>query len=304
MGRGATPDASASRNLGLVLLAGVTIAWGISWPINKIVVNEIEPLTSRALIVPASAVILLLFARLTGRSLAVPRRRWPWLVVVSLFNITGFVTCVVYAVTYMAAGRAVIIAYTMPLWASILGVFILGEAMTRRRVGALALGMGGLGILLWGEMEAVTGAPIGGLFALGAAVSWAIGTVLTKHVDWRTPPLALAGWQLAIGGLPILLAMPAVDDTDFGAVSAAAVLGVVFLTLGPMSFCYWAFFKVLNMFSAGATAIGTLLSPIVGVLGAAIMLGEVLGWRETSALVLVCGALALELRRPAVAAPS
>ncbi len=289
-------DRPLSRNLGILLLAIVAVIWGSGWPINKIIVSEIVPLTSRAMILPFSAIVLLLSAHFSGHSLAVPRSRWPWLVLVSMFNISGFVLCVAYGIANMPAGRAVIIAYTMPLWASILGIFILGESMTLRRAVSLTLGMSGLAILVIDEITSLAGAPIGAAFVLGAALSWAIGTILMKRIDWQTHLLPLTGWQLTIGSLPILLGLPLVADTDFSAVSLVSYAGLLFMIVGSMSFCYVAFFKVLAIFPAGTAAIGTLLAPVIGVLGSALVIDEALGWRELSALFLVCTALALELR--------
>jgi drug/metabolite transporter (DMT)-like permease len=287
----------ATRRLSLLLLLAVTIAWGFTWPLNKIALFEMAPLTNRALIVPVSGLILLAIARVTGMPLGVPRDRRGWLLAAAALNITGWMVCTGYGVANMAASRAVVVAYTMPLWASIMSIFILGEAMTLRRAVALAFGMGGLAVLAAAELSTAAATPVGFLFAFGAALFWAAGVTLQKHVNWRMPTLTLTGHQLLIGGLPLVAGALLLDDIDLSAYSWKAWGSVAFL-IAAMSLGYWAFFKVLSLLPAGTTAIGVLVSPVVGVVASVPLVGEVLTWRELTALALVCCALTLELRRP------
>jgi drug/metabolite transporter (DMT)-like permease len=295
---GSTPDAVSPRvrRLSILLVAAVAIFWGLTWPLNKIALWEMAPLTNRALIVPISGLILLVFARASGVSLAVPRGRRGWLIAVTALNITGWMVCVAYGVANMAASRAVVIAYTMPLWASIFSMFFLGEAMTLRRVSALLLGMGGLVVLGWTEIAEMTAAPVGFMFTLGAAVFWASGMTLQKRIDWRFSTLTLTGYQLFLGGLPLVAAAFVLDTSDLTSFSSKAWGSIGFL-ICSMSLGYWAFFKVLSMLPASTTAISVLVTPVVGVLASVPLLGEILTWREMVALVLVVCALTLELVR-------
>ena len=51
----AAPPPSAAPplpRLGFVLLVGITLVWGLNWPILKIGLNALPPLTFRALMVP------------------------------------------------------------------------------------------------------------------------------------------------------------------------------------------------------------------------------------------------------------
>jgi drug/metabolite transporter (DMT)-like permease len=60
--------------------------------------------------------------------------------------------------------------------------------------------------------------------------------------------------------------------------------------------CYLTWFAALRRLPAGAAAIGTLLTPVVGVLAGAAALGEPIGVREALALVLTLGGILLALR--------
>ena len=57
-------------------------------------------------------------------------------------------------------------------------------------------------------------------------------------------------------------------------------------------FCHWAWFKIVSRASAGVSALGTLMIPVVGVLSSMLALGERPSWQEYRALLLVMGAIA------------
>jgi drug/metabolite transporter (DMT)-like permease len=284
--------------LGLILLALVTLGWGTSWPAMKFALNEMPPWTFRGLVVPTAGVILFIIARAGGLSLAVPRGRWPALLGASLFNIVGWNVLIAYGVSLMASGRASVIAYTMPLWVSIFSVFILGESLTLRRIAALVLGMGAIWILISGDLEILGAVPAGVLFVIGAAMSWAMGIVLLKRIPWGMPTVSLAAWQLVIGGLPIAIVALVIEYPELQPVSGVAVAAVIYTVLGPTCFCVYGYFKVISLFPAGVSAIGALMIPVIGVASSSLLLGEPVGWREGTALVLVCSALGLVLLGP------
>jgi drug/metabolite transporter (DMT)-like permease len=225
--------------------------------------------------------------------------------VCAVFNVIGWHIFTGYGVSQMPAGRASIIAFTMPLWAAVLGSFVLGERLTWRRLLALAMGLGGLAVLIGPDLRAAQAAPIGAFFMLGAAMSWAAGTIAVKRFAWSLTALVLAGWQLLLGlfvvfPVAILLETPPAP-TDL---SAAALVSFAYVISFPMLFCQWAYVKVVRLFPAVLAAIGTLAIPVVGVFSSAVVLAEAVGLRDFAALVLVCGALAIVLlptagRRPA-----
>ena len=192
----------------------------------------------------------------------------------------------------MPAGRASIIAFTMPVWAAILGAFLLNEPITKSKCVGLLLGVAGLAVLMGDDLLVFGKAPLGALFMFGAAVSWAIGTVLFKRYKWTTPIATLVGWQLAAGAIPITLVAIMIEPVpDLAHLSAKAMFALVYLFALPMVFCQWAFFKVVSIFPASIAAMGTLAVPVIGVYSSALILGEPVGWRELAALLLICAAL-------------
>jgi drug/metabolite transporter (DMT)-like permease len=243
---------------------------------------------------------LLALVRAGGQSLRLPRaERWP-LALVALFNITGWHLCSAYGLTLVHAGRAAIIAYTMPLWTVVFGRLLVGERLTRARLAALGLGLAGMAALVAPEAGALWAAPAGTLLMLGAAVSWAVGTVLTKSRRWAIPTALLTGWQVVLGGVPIALGaalrLAVADDAGvraWVAPSAAALVGTAYATLVGVLFCHWAWFRLVAILPAAVAAIGTLGIPIVGLFASAVALREPVGSAELLALVLVVSGLGI-----------
>ena len=130
-----------------------------------------------------------------------------------------------------------------------------------------------MAVLLAPDVGALRAAPAGALLILGAAVSWAIGTVLTKARRWTLPTAVLTGWQLLLGAVPIVLGAAirwwGADGAPLGgpgAISTAALLGTAYATFVGVIFCHWAWFRIVAILPAAVAAIGTLGVPIVGLL--------------------------------------
>jgi drug/metabolite transporter (DMT)-like permease len=285
--------------LGIILLAVLTFFWGINWPIMKIALTEIPPWTFRTFCLVLGGVGLLILVKANGISLAVPKKEIKPFFLVASMNITGWHLFSAHGLVYMQASRASIIAFTMPIWAALLSSFILKERLTIWRLLGLALGIAGLTILIGPDIHVLGAAPAGAGFMLGAAVSWGAGTVWIKYFKWTMPVSLLTGWQLILGGIPIVLGALIIEPiTTVFQVSWQGILALVYVILLAIIFSQWAWFKVVSLFPATVAAIGTLVIPIIGVFSSALVLSEPVGLREIAALALVLMALAIVMIRP------
>jgi drug/metabolite transporter (DMT)-like permease len=289
----------ALPQFGLVLLIFLSIFWGTNWPMMKIGLTEIPVWTFRTLCLFLGGFGVLCIAKASGVKLTIPRSELRPLILVSFLNITGWHLCSAYGLITMDAGRAVIIGYTMPVWASILGTFVLGERLTFARLIGLLLGIGGLLILIGSDIKALGSASLGAIFMLGAAVTWAGGTVLLKYFRWTMPITVLTGWQLIFGGIPVIVGAFILEPmTALLHVSWQVVLATGYVILIGNIFCFWAWVKVVDLFPAIVASIGTLAIPVIGVLSSAVVLGEPVGFGEIAALILVVMALSVVMIRP------
>lgn len=281
-----------------VLLALLTFGWGLNWPLMKMALAEIPVWTFRGLCVASGAIGLFVIARLNNQRTRVPQGQWPRLMITAAGNVTLWNVLIGYGLTLLPSGRAAILAYTMPLWVVLLSMFILREKLTRRRVLGVALGMAGMALLIGGEFTAAQSAPIGAALVVGAAFSWALGTVLMRRYPVTLPTTAFTAWQLLIGGVPIMAGALILDWGEWRPIGPGAAIGLGYNMLFVFIFCYWAWFRIATTAPAAIASLSTLMIPVVGVFSGMLILGESPRWQEYAALVLVIAALATVLVPP------
>ncbi|MEO5701196.1 MAG: DMT family transporter [Casimicrobiaceae bacterium] len=287
---------SSSRSAGLLCLIVTAVGWGVNWPAMKFLLREWPPLFARGVAGVTAALLLALLARSLGQSLAVPRALLGRLALGGLLNVFAWMGFSTLSMLWLAAGQGALLVYTMPIWAMLLTWPLLGKRPQARGVVGLALCAVGLGLLFGGHDLAIGAAQLPGvLFALAAAVSFALGTVMLAPL--ALPPLTLLVWQLVIGCVP-MIAFGVVDEKpDLGGLSPLGWGLLAYMTLVPMGLCYLTWFAALRRLPPALAAVGTLLTPVVGVVSAAWVLGEPLGIREAVAMVLTISGVALALRR-------
>ena len=290
-----------SVGAGLLLLATITVLWGVNWPMMKRAVTEVPIWTFRSICLLGAALGFLVICRLAGQSLRIPRGQVGPLLISSLFNVTIWHICSATGLVHLAASRASIIAFTMPLWAALLAAPLLGERPTIYTVVGLVVGLAGMAVLILPQHEAVLADPVGPLVMTVAAVSWAVGTIMVKYYRFAMPVAALTAWQLLIGGIPVVIGGIVFDrDFDPGLVSTNAWLATAYAVIVATLFCQWSWFKLIHSFPAVAISIGSLAIPVVGVIASAIGLGETVGVDVVAALALVVLALFFALILPAL----
>ena len=295
--------ASVSPQAGYILLVTTWLCWGFSYPATAFVLRSVDVWSSRLIVATTGAVVLLALGRLQGASLAVPRSHWRDLVIAAICNMAVFQVCMTFGVHLLSAGRASVIVYTMPLWASIFAHFLLGERLTRARFAAMGLGLVGLTVLIWQDLSHLRNAPLGAGLTLVSAITFGLGTVWMKRRIWHNNPTVLAGWQLLIGVLPVALIWILIGaELTPSDIILESWLALAYLILIANALAYFAWFRVVAAFPATVTGIGAMAVPVVGVLASAWLLDETLGWRELVALLLIISALGTNLvstlRRP------
>jgi len=287
---------------GLFLVGILTLVWGCNWPVLKLGVTELAPLTFRAATLPFAALGLLLAARLSGDSIRIPREHWGKVLALALFNIAAWNGLILFGVQQMPAGRSAILAYTMPVWTVLFGMVLLHEPLSRRKIIGLALGMLGMAVLLGEDVRHITRSPMGTLLIVAAAISWAFGTVLLRRWKPAVPQNTLTGWMMLIGWLPIVVCVPLFDAhplSALGGMSGTAWFAVLYNIFLAGTLAHWAWFTMARTLPVAVSSLSSLPVPVVGVLSGILFLGERPGPSEYIALALVLAALSAVLFAPA-----
>jgi drug/metabolite transporter (DMT)-like permease len=284
----------------ILLLTSLSLFWGLNWPGMKIILSELTVWWFRALCLIVGGCILMLVSALSGNRCKLRRQEIGPVLLCGSFAILGWMVFSAYGVSQMPAGRASIIAFTMPLWATLIAACVLGERITMTKVAGLLLGLLGLGVLIGADLLILKRAPAGAFFMLSAAISWAIGTVLLKKITWHLATLSNIAWQLLLSSIPVtLVAAWSEPLPDLTTLSGPVEIALVYIFLFPMSFCQWAYFKTVGLLPASIAAIGTLMVPVIGVYSSYLILDEKVGIADLLALLLVLSALVLVLLIPA-----
>lgn len=278
-----------------LLLAAVVVLWGINWPIMKSGLNYISPLWFAAARVILGGGCLFALLGAQGRLRLPGRSDLPALLSVGIVQLVLTLAFIHMGLQYVEAGRSAILAYTMPLWVAPLAVVFLGERLGPQKLGGLALGLTGIGILFnpaafdFGDSRALLG---NGLLIL-AAIGMAIVIVHMRRHRGALTPLQLMPWQMLLAG-PLLVLIAAVVEGD-APIRWSGTLVAVLAYNGPVAsaFCFWAYVVVMRNLPAVSTALGSLGVPVVGVLASAFFLGEPLSLSMVAGLAVIAAGVAM-----------
>jgi drug/metabolite transporter (DMT)-like permease len=107
---------------------------------------------------------------------------------VGALQVAGFLIFSIIGLAMMSAGRAIVLAYTMSLWAIPIGLLLWPEPLGRNQFAGVAIGFAGLILFMnprlvdWGDRRVLAG---NGLL-LAAAIAWALGSCLYRRRAWRS----------------------------------------------------------------------------------------------------------------------
>ena len=289
-------DVATTAKLLVVLLA---FAWGLNWIAAAIALAEVSPWSLRFAGSGIGAVTLFAAALLTGHTLRVPRGEYIHVMVAGFLNVAAFQILSAFAQLTGQTSRAIIITYSMPIWATVFGRLLLGEKLGGIRLLAFGLCVAGIGILVWPLFS--DGFPPTVFLSLGCALSWAFATVYMKWMKTRIEPLSNAAWQLLFGFLFIAAGTFIAEGYPrlwpIQMTSTFAVLYVGVFGVGLAHFLWWSIVGKLPTVTA---SIGALLVPVVGVLASVVVLGERPTVPDIVGFVLIFLAAACVLLQPNV----
>ncbi len=198
-----------------------------------------------------------------------------------------------WAQQYVASGLAGVYMAFMPLWTIGLAHFFAGERLTPAKGAGFALGFIGVAILMGGD--ALTGAAHSSLAAqAGLAVAtlcYSISVIISRRAAY-VPPKAFACITV-LGGA--LLATPALLLADFAPAgwSAASILSIIVLGLGPTGLAGLLIIIVVQRVGAGFMAFANYLTPVWAVALGALLFHERLHWSALLALLVVLAGVAV-----------
>ena len=127
-------------------------------------------------------------------------------------------------------------------------------------------------------------------FVILAAFIFSAATLYGKRISQTVDPTVMTGWQLAIGGLVLVVGGYSTGGTlEVHSIEAVAILGYLTL-LSSVAFALWSVLLKVNRVSMIAPF--NFVVPVAGTVLSAIFLGEnILDIKYAIALVLVCSGI-------------
>ncbi len=249
------------------------LAWGAAYVPSAWLVETWPPLSAAGARLSVAGLVLLAALAASGQSLR-PRVGLATIGWLALTQSMLFYGATFWGILHAGAGLAAVLANTDPLFVAALASVLLGEYLTRRQWLGLVVGMVGATVVVWqGPIwpPALSGAA---LIVVAGAFAWSVGTVVaTRGMRADANPVALAAWQMVVGGVALLLIvfsgeerLPPLGPRDVGLILCVPSVARA-LPFAPSS---------LALARAPATQVSTwfFLIPVVGVLSAWLLLGE------------------------------
>jgi drug/metabolite transporter (DMT)-like permease len=289
----AAPDARRAQILAAFLV--IYVVWGSNFLAIRYAVETIPPFLLRGVRSLLAGLCLYAWARL--RSAGRPtRHHWRAAAAVGVLLFLGCHGLLAWAQGRVPSGVAALGMATLPLWMTLLDWLWAGAARPGGAVWlGLALGLGGLAVLVGpgGWSGAVDG--IGLLVIQVSAFSWALGSIKARRSQLPASVVLSTGMQLMAGGtalLAVALALGEVAGFDPRAVSARSLAGFAYMVVGASILAFTAYVWLLRVSTPARVASYGFVNPLVAVLLGAAVGGEALTLRTAVAAALILAAVA------------
>ena len=274
----------------LAAFALLALLWGYNWVVMKIAMRYAGPFDFAAL--RGGFGVLLLFGVMLALRVPIKPRHVGKTIWLGVFQTTGFVGLISWALASGDAGKSAVLAYTMPFWVILVGWPFLEDRLHGRQWPAVGLALVGLLFVLeiWNSSAGLQS----NLLALGAGAAWGVSVIIFKKipVNSRDDLLSLTTWQMLYGTVPLIGIALLVPERpiEWGGHFIGAL---VYNAVGGMAIATLLWLYILQRLPATISSLSSLIVPIVGVLAAWLQLGEQPSLAEGIGMVLILAGLGL-----------
>ncbi len=279
----------------LLRLAVLAACWGLAFVFIRVAVQPLGAFALVELRALLGCLVLLLYASMSGVAIEW-RRNWRKFVIFGALGSAFPFTLIALAQTVLSASLAVVLVTMAPLFSALIAAFWLGDRMTVRKTGGLLLGLVGVAFLTGFKPDSAGAAPPWAVaLALATAALYGVAGVYSKRSLAGIAPLAAAaGSQLgaALLLLPLALVFP-----PNAAPSLVQWLNVAALAVFSSALAFILYFRLIDSIGPVKTASVNYLTPLFGVAGGVLVLGEPLSANLLIGLAMILAGVTLVLGR-------
>lgn len=281
---------SKTQKPAVLAIVALSCIWGYNWVVMKECLQYADAYDFAALRTGIGA--LSLFALLLWKRQPLRPDAFWMTALLGFFSTTACIGLVTLALVTGGVGKTAILVYIMPFWVLLLAWPVLAEHIRGAQWVPVILAFSGLLIVL--EPWHLQSTFLSKLFAVLAGVAWALSAIITKiMIRKRTFDLiSLTAWQMFLGALPLCLIALLVSDTAVRW-TPYFTIGLLYSSIVSQGLALVLWFFILSRLPAGVASMGTLATPVVGMIAASIELGERPSALEAWGILLILIALAL-----------
>ncbi len=272
-----------TRTADILCTALAPAIWGSTYFVPPQYLPEGYPITLAVLRALPAGLLLLVLTR------SLPPRAWMGRVLLlGALNFAIFWTLLFVAAYHLPGGVAATVTSVQALIVLGMARGWLGIPVRPVSVASAISGVIGVALLLLGPSAALD--PVGIAAALGAAVSMAAGTVLSRKWQPPVPALSFTAWQLTAGGL-ILLPLSLLAEPALPPLTVTNLGGLLWLGLIGAALTYWIWFRGVARIEPGAVSMLGMMSPVTAVILGWAWLGQALSSLQILGAAVVLGSV-------------
>ena len=281
-------------------LAVIVVSWALNWPLMKLALADAPPLTFVVLRLSGTVCVLLPVMLAMRIPLLPLRGERLGLFLVGQLQIGGFLIASVIGLSIVPPGRAIVLAYTMPLWVIPIEIWLEPQRLGRIQLLGAAIGFAGLVLFMnprlvdWSNPQVLAA----NAMLLLSAICWGFGSLLYRRRSWRSPFWTQTFWQMLVSAAAAVLLAALVSADALGPVrwSAALIAALAYNWLITMPLGYYLWNKVLAVLPVGVAGQVMALTPVGGFLLSAAIFGSSVSADVVASIVLIVSGIILTLR--------
>jgi drug/metabolite transporter (DMT)-like permease len=247
----------------------VYLFWGSTYLAIDIAVQTIPPALMCAVRFSIAGVVMLAVCAATGRKIFYSPRQVALSAVVGVLLLMGGNLTLSYAELTVSSGLAALIIAITPLWFLVLDSMLLGHHhISGRGKAGLALGIVGLVVLVWPDLQSGT---IGhrelwaSISLIVGSFSWALGSVLSKRWQSGMDVFSATGWQVTAAGVANFIFALFAGDLSHVHWTTRGISAVLYLVVCGSWIGYTAYIWLLEHVPTSKVSTYAYVNPVVAV---------------------------------------
>jgi drug/metabolite transporter (DMT)-like permease len=303
-----TPAARGSSTLAVAAALGIVyVVWGSTYLAIAVMIESLPPFLAAGVRFLTAGLLMLGFlaARSAwrgtrGETAATTREdrptlaHWRSALVIGTLLLLGGNGGVVIAEQFIPSGVAAVVIATVPIWLAVLDGIVTRQRPSGLVIAGLAAGLVGVAVLL-APIEGLGDVrPVGVAICVGAALSWAIGSLYARRAPLPRSNLLATGMEMLAGGAVLVVVGGVTGElarADPSSFSQASILALAYLVVFGSVLAFTAYTWLLGNVPVSTVGTYAYVNPIVAVALGAVFAGEQLTPRTLIASAVIIAAI-------------